>query len=446
LHASDLQTADWPLAPDNWFIVICGAVKSLRFHPNRTLLAVVLLLLALGAACKRQSLAHHEYMYVSAAETSLRDRVATMYNKMGTVHNGDRVEVLEKERRFVRVRTDSGQEGWIEERSLIPQDVYDGFQKLAQDNADTPVQAHGTTRAELNMHVTPSRDAEHLYQLKDGEKVEVLRRATAEKNPPKAAKPAQSTTSPQKKGATTQSKAATQKATKPQSTAPAVTPPAPATTTAATAATTPGATTPKPGEPPPPPPKPIMEDWYLVRSSSGHAGWVLLRMVDLDVPLDIAQYAEGQRIVAYFVLNNVEEDGKPQSQYLVLLNEPKDGLPWDYNQIRVFTRNRAKHRYETAYREHNLEGYLPVRVGHQDFGKEGDLPTFTIRKKNDAGQIVEATYKMNGPIVRRVLTPEEAAAEKTQHQAALAARMKELGASRAQHPNQPPAHKHKKHQ
>ena len=382
---------------------------------------------------------HHDYMYVSAAETSLRDRVATMYNKMGTVHNGDRVEVLEKERRFVRVRTDSGQEGWIEERSLIPQDVYDGFQKLAQDNADTPVQAHGTTRAELNMHVTASRDAEHLYQLKDGEKVEVLRRATAEKNPPKAAKPAQSTTSLQKKKGTTataQSKAAApSKASKPTSPAPA-----------ATTATTPAAAAQKPGEQPPPPPKPIMEDWYLVRSSSGHVGWVLLRMVDLDVPLDIAQYAEGQRIMGYFVLNTVEEDGKPQSQYLVLLNEPKDGLPWDYNQIRIFTRNRAKHRYETAYREHNLEGYLPVRVGHQDFGKEGDLPTFTIRKKNDAGQIVEATYKMNGPIVRRVLTPQEEAAEKAQHQAALAARMKEIGANRAQHPNQPTAHKHHRHQ
>ncbi|MGA2904997.1 MAG: SH3 domain-containing protein [Candidatus Korobacteraceae bacterium] len=413
-------------------------MKSFRLHPNRTLLAVVLLLLALSAACKRQSLTHHEYMYVSAAETSLRDRVATMYNKMGTVHNGDRVEVLEKERRFVRVRTDSGQEGWIEERSLIPQDVYDGFQKLAQDNANTPVQAHGTTRAELNMHVTPSREAEHLYQLKDGEKVEVLRRATADKNPPKAPKAIQSA-SPQKKSATAQPKAgATPKASKPE-------PAAPVAATATTTAPTPGAAAQKPGEQPPPP-KPIMEDWYLVRSSSGHVGWVLLRMVDLDVPLDIAQYAEGQRIIGYFVLNNVEEDGKPVPQYLVLLNEPKDGLPWDYNQIRIFTRNRPRHRYETAYREHNLEGYLPVRVGHQDFGKEGDLPTFTIRKKNDDGQIVELTYKLNGPIVRRVLTPEEEAAEKAKHQAALSARMKELGARRAQYPNQPPAHKHRKHQ
>ena len=182
-----------------------------------------------------------------------------------------------------------------------------------------------------------------------------------------------------------------------------------------------------------------MEDWYLVRTSSGHVGWVLLRMIDLDVPLDIAQYAEGQRIIGYFVLNNVDEDGKPQPQYLVLLNEPKDGLPYDYNQIRVFTRNRAKHRYETAYREHNLEGYLPVKVGHQDFGKEGDLPTFTLRQKTEDGRIVEETYKLNGPIVRRVLTSDEEAAEKAKHQTALAARRKELS---AKHTGKP-GHKHK---
>lgn len=396
-----------------------------------------MLLLAFGIACKHQSMVHHEYMYVSAAETSLRDRVATMYNKMGTVHNGDRVEVLEKQRRFVRVRTDSGQEGWIEERSLVPQDIYDGFQKLAQDNANTPVQAKGTTRAELNMHVEPSREAEHLYQLKDGEKVDVLRRATAEKNPPKpkpAPSPSPAKGSSQKTGVAAKT-AGTQSATPAKAAARTPAPEVPS----ATSTTAPSETS--SGKEQPPPPKPVMEDWYLVRTSSGHVGWVLLRMVDLDVPLDIAQYAEGQRIIGYFVLNNVDEDGKPQPQYLVLLNEPKDGLPYDYNQIRVFTRNRAKHRYETAYREHNLEGYLPVKVGHQDFGKEGDLPTFTIREKIDNGQIVEETYKMNGPIVRRVLSPDEEAAEKSKHEAALAARMKELSAKHAGQPSR----KHKQH-
>lgn len=355
-------------------------------------------------------------MYVSAAETSLRDRVATLYGKVGTVHNGDRVEILEKQRRFLRVKTDKGQEGWIEERSLVPQEVYDGFQQLAKDSSGIPTQAHGTTRAELNMHLTPSRDGEHLYQLKDGEKVEILKRATTDKNlknpsPTPASKPAKQDTEPK------QSKASSP----PASGHPASTKPVAAKVTAL------ASTTAAPAEPPPAP-KPAMEDWYLVRGPAGRVGWVLLRMVDLDVPLDVAQYAEGQRITSYFVLNTVEEtegdQSKQEPQYLVLLNEPKDGLAWDYNQVRVFTRNRARHRYETAYRERNLQGYLPVQVGHQNFDKEGDLPTFTIRKMNDSGQIVAVTYKLNGPIVRRVPSAEEEAAEKTKHEADIAARQR----------------------
>jgi Bacterial SH3 domain len=375
-------------------------VKSLRTHLNRTALLVVWVLLAVVSACKHTALVQHQYMYVSAPETSLRDRVATMYNKIGTVHNGDRVEVLEKQRRFLRVRTDAGQEGWIEERSLVSQEVYDAFQKLVQENANQPVQAHGTTRAQLNMHEIPSREGEHLSQLKDGEKVDILKRATAEKNPPKA---------PPKQPTPPAGSPVNQPATAPE--AKAAQPPA-------AAQVLPSATKAKEAAPP----KPIMEDWYLVRNSAGHVGWVLLRMVDLDIPLEVAQYAEGQRIMGYFVLNTVQDGDKQVPQYLVLLNEPKDGLPWDYNQIRVFTWGKGHHHYETAYRERNLEGYFPVKTGHEVFGKEGDLPTFTIQKETDDGKLVELTYKLNGPIVRRVLTPEEEATEKAKHQAASATR------------------------
>lgn len=378
------------------------------------------LIFAFSLGCSRAKLEHHDYMYVSAAETSLRDRVATLYGKVGTVHNGDRVEVLEKQRRFLRVKTDKGQEGWIEERSLVPQEVYDGFQQLAKDSSSIPIQAHGTTRAELNMHLTPARDGEHLYQLKEGEKLEILKRTTTDKNVKKTApaaplKPAAPVSEPKAAKPTTKAGGATTK---------------PAAIKAGggeeKAASTPSGST--PSAEPPAAPKAIMEDWYLVRDPGGRVGWVLLRMVDLDVPLDVAQYAEGQRIIGYFVLNTVEETQDDQAkqvpQYLVLLNEPKDGLPYDYNQVRVFTRNRAKHRYETAYRERNMEGYLPVSVSHQNFDKEGDLPTFTIRKMNDSGQIVATTYKLNGPIVRRVPTPEEEAADKAKHEADLAARQK----------------------
>jgi hypothetical protein len=46
-------------------------------------------------------------------------------------------------------------------------------------------------------------------------------------------------------------------------------------------------------------------------------------------------------------------------------------------------------------------------VGSADFGKEGVLPTFTLRVKDDDGKTLERKYKINGPIVHRVLSPEE---------------------------------------
>ena len=404
-----------------------------------------LLLLAAAPACKRSVITKHEYMYVSAVETGLRDRVATLYTKVGTVHNGERVDVLERQRRFVRVRTDGGVEGWIEQRSLVTQEVFDGFQKLQQDAKGTSVQAHGTTRAELNMHLTPARDGERLYQLKETEKVEVLKRATTDKNAPKPPAPPKPVAQNTKSQPTTKDQVSTTPAPSNQPTATASVPAAAATPSAPGTKPAAAVAIAKDAEPA----KPVMEDWYLVRNSAGQVGWVLMRMIDLDVPLDIAQYAEGRRIMGYFVLNTVPEtiDGQPKEmpQYLVLLNEPKDGLAWDYNQIRVFTRNRNKHRYETAYRERNLEGYFPVTTGHVVFDKEGDLPTFTIRKKLEDGQMVDVTYKMNGPIVRRVPTAEELAAQKAKHDADAAARQQANAKPVSSKPKSKKKAKHKPH-
>jgi len=295
-----------------------------------------------------------EIAYVSAPQAILRDRVSAVFSKTGTVKNGDRVQILERERHFARVRTASGVEGWIEQRALVPQQVYDGFQKLSQQAQSDPVQATGTTRNDTNIHLDPGRETEHLYQLNQGSKVSILQRATAEKTVPGGmAKPASSKNESAK------------------------------------------------------PVTPLMEDWWLIRDPDGRVGWVLARFVDLDVPLEIAEYAEGQRIVAFFVLNQVADGDKKVPQYLVVLTEPKDGLPFDYNQVRVFTWNVRKHRYETAYREHNLNGFLPVTISQENFDKEGTLPIFILQVKDDDGKMSQRKYKMNTPIVRRVLAPGE---------------------------------------
>jgi hypothetical protein len=46
---------------------------------------------------------------------------------------------------------------------------------------------------------------------------------------------------------------------------------------------------------------------------------------------------------------------------------------------------------------------LPVTVSHETFDKEGDLPVFVVRVKDDAGNVTERKYKLNTPIVPRVL-------------------------------------------
>jgi SH3-like domain-containing protein len=296
------------------------------------------------AGCNRGGHRVLEVDYVSAPQVILRDELSQVYKKVGTAKNGDRVDVLDREKRFSKIRTANGQEGWVEQRYLVTRQVFDGFQKMQQQEKDSPVNGIATTRNDTNLHIEPGRDTEHLYQLAQGAKVSVLKRATVEKNLPGA-----------------------------QLAIPA------------------GAKQLKP-----------MEDWWLVRDQQGHVGWVLDRMIDLDVPIDVAQYADGQRIVGCFILNEVNDDDKKVPQYLMVLTEAKDGQPFDFNQARVFTWNTHRHRYETAYRERNLNGVLPVTVSHEDFGKEGDLPTFVLRVKDASGNTIQRKYKMNTPIVKRV--------------------------------------------
>lgn len=320
-------------------------------------------------SCKHGPGKQAEVMYVSVPQANLRDRVSAVYNKVATVQEGDKVEVLEKQKRFIHVKTADGKDGWLELRYLVGQDVFDGFEKLKQENAKAPVEAHGTARAELNIHLTPDRESEHLYQMKEGEKVEVLKKASSEKNigGPKPLKPIPSK-GPLKKAA-------------PGAQAAAAKP------------------VPEAEEPPP------MEDWWLIRDAEGHVGWVLMRMIDIDVPLDIAQYAEGQRIMGYFVLDKVQDEDKQVPQYLVLMSQPKEGLPYDFDSIRVFSWNSKRHHYETAYRERDIWGVFPVTTAMEDFGKEGMEPTFTIQVKDVTGAIVPRKFRMIQPVVRRVLLP-----------------------------------------
>jgi hypothetical protein len=315
-----------------------------------------------------------EYAYVAVTEAGLRDHVSTIYNKTGVVHNGERLQILERmqNKRFVRVRSPRGEEGWVQERYLTDQQTFDEFQRLAEQFKNAPAQATAATEDQVKVHVLPGRKTGYLYLLNEKQKVDLLQRQVVDRNaPPLQLKDEKDEKSKEKD----------------------------------TDADSSDEEQPKTNESAGPPS--ILEDWWLVRDRQKRVGWVLGRALYLDVPEDIAQYSEGQRMVAAFPLDEVQDGDKKVPEYLVLFTENKDGLPYDFNQARVFTWNVRRHRYETAYREHDLNGVLPATLGRQNFEKEGNLRTFILRVKDDNGGIKEKLYKFNPPIVRRVLAPGE---------------------------------------
>ena len=348
-------------------ILITGLVRTQKRDALAAVFLAASILCSLaGCSGKGGSSDSAEYAYVAVTEAGLRDHVATFYNKTGVVHNGERVRILERmqSKRFLRVRSPRGEEGWVQERYLADQPTFDQFQRLAEQYKSSPAQATATTEEQVKVHVLPGRKTAYLYLLNEKQKVDMLQRQAVDRNAP----PLQLKDEKQKDADDAPDE---DKVKGDSSDVPAV-----------------------------------REDWWLVRDAQMRVGWVLGRTLYLQVPEEIAQYSEGQRIVAAYPLDEVQDEGKKVPEYLVLFTE-KEGLPYDYSQARVFTWNTRKHRYETAYRERELAGVLPVTLGRQEFEKEGNLRTFVLRMKEDDGSVRERTYKFNPPIVRRVLAPGE---------------------------------------
>jgi SH3-like domain-containing protein len=313
--------------------------------PRLSFAICVALMAALSGCTRLREHLKPEMVYVVAKQTYLRDRVAAVSNRVALVSNGEPLEVVEHGRRFLKTKTAKGETGWIEEHMVIDQAAYDQFAALGQKHAHDPVVATAVLRDDLYLHVKPGRETDRFYLLPENEKLQLLIRASVAKPaPPQGLLPAPhpAAAAKGKKAGSTSAKAAL------------------------------------PGEPAVP-----MEDWWLVRDSRGQVGWMLSRRLDVDVPDEIAGYSEGQKIVGAYVLTKVydAESSLPDKmvpEYVSVTNAYKDGLPYDFDQVRVFTWNVKKHRYETAYRQRNVQGYLPVTVSQAKNAQGQSVPEFSI--------------------------------------------------------------------
>ncbi len=322
---------------------------------------------SLISGCARFRHQHYEMVYVSIRETYLHDRVAPVSNRVCEVVNGQALEVLEHGRRFLKVKTGKNEIGWIEDHAVIDAKTHDAFVELAEQHKDDPVAVQATLRDDLTMHLLPGRETQRFYLLAANTKVELLERASAPKKMvelqgplPGAPRPAEETRN--ETGAVGSAE-----------------------------------------EPEPP----EMEDWWLARDADGRVGWLLAKGLDVDVPDDVAQYAEGQRIVGAWVLakvNDAQSDfpNHQAPEYLTVLSPLKSGLPFDFDQVRVFTWSVKHHRYETAFRLHPIQGFLPVRVFKAN--KAGaTVPAFSFLLASSNNLITDPESGITRPVAPRTI-------------------------------------------
>ena len=261
---------------------------------------------------------------------------------VATVDLGERVEIITRRRRFVKVRSSSGAVGWTRDTRLATPALRQMTAQLRDQTRAEPPQ--GTFRAlyTLNVHLEPYRWSPTIYQLREDEAAELLRHRLVDRLP-----------------------------RKPQDSRP---PPAPT----------------------------GLDDWYLVRTAAGQAGWVLTTGMYSAISDEVKQYAERRRITSYFALGEVKDPRLDEVKKTWLWTQiARSKQLHDFDQIRVFMWSRRRRSYETIKLERGLTGYLPIQIHKRLEAPRGTGPGFTIVVENN-GRRVERTYVLVKHRVYRV--------------------------------------------
>ncbi len=311
----------------------------------------------------------------------LRQDVSLRSPVIATVQHGERLDILDRRRRYLQVRTKTQLIGWVDIRLLISAKQMEQLDELAKRYKDSPSMGRATVFDTLNIHTDPNRSSPTFLQIQEKEHFDIIGHRVVLRVP--------------YQGETIEIDDDTPKVIakkKRQKKEPAITPPpSPAApklpdnwlelSRSASEASS--------ADSKPVPSKP-MDDLALVRNKDGRVGWAVSNAIFLEVPDDVAQYAEGKRITAYFPMGEVHDDGKVHNHYLWTTQSQKNA-PFEFDGLRLFTYNPRRHRYETAYRERNIRGFFPVLVS---------APEFRIIVEDDSGKLWLKAYAFDGTRVK----------------------------------------------
>jgi len=339
---------------------------------------LLLLLLVAGCNSRNERAPSIGVAYAGPSKLPLRQEINPKSAVVATAQHGERLDIIQQRRRFIRVRTAKGQEGWTDERLLLTPDEVERLKRFSQQARSLAPQGTATTYDALNIHAEPSRFSPSFIQVKAGDKFEVIGHELA----PRRAPPRKPLVTPAKK------EPVAKKPAKPPAIPPPPTPPPPAPPADWLALSK----TDLPPDPEKDAPEPeAVDDWSLVRTAAGESGWVLTRRLFMAIPDEVAQYAEGRRITSYFPLGDIR-DGDQLKKIWLWTTIEQSLLPYDYDSYRVFVWSLRHHRYETAYIQRRVKGYFPTLV-------EGS--GFSVCLEKPDGTRARRVYSMVGNAVRQ---------------------------------------------
>src|SRR5258706_3658201 len=165
-----------------------GARLAPGLVPGRAALAFALFVALVGCTSRAAQQPSTGIAYAGPANLNLRKDLAPKAPVVGVAHHGDRLDVIDSRRRFIKVRTAQGVEGWTDSNLLLTEQHMNDVRRLADSAAKLPSQGSATVYDVLNMHTEPARQSPSFFQIPEGGSVEVIGHKLTQHNaapPPK---------------------------------------------------------------------------------------------------------------------------------------------------------------------------------------------------------------------------------------------------------------------
>lgn len=320
--------------------------------------------------------------FVGPATLQVRKELAARAELVATLKHGERVDLIGRRRRFYQIRTKNGAEGWVDGRQLLSPELMEQLGALAEQVAKAPSQGEATVFDLLNVHTEPNRQSPSFFQLGPGKYADLIAYVRAPRVAFQAPELIPAPPPPQPR--------AKKKLETEIPPPPAGRPPGVPANWLSLSGNPSGAIAPKPPSAESAPMAPV-EDWALLRDKDGRAGWALARSLFIAVPDEVAQYAERARISAYFAIGEVAAKGETKKVWLWAALTP-GVTDRDFDSLRIFTYNTRRQRYETAFIERNLRGWLPILVSRHGTAAR----SFRVVVQEKSGAVVEREYSLAG--------------------------------------------------